>query len=53
MDFAALNNQLNNTINRWYAATREYFLALNQNELYGWVGEGVGFILLVLGLILL
>lgn len=53
MDFQALNQQVNDTVNAWIAAAQEYFTHLSQLEIYGWAGLGLGFVLLVVGFILL
>lgn len=53
MDFQQLNQQLNEALNRWWNATIDYFSNLNQMEMYGWGAFGFGFILFIVGLILL
>ncbi|MBR9700524.1 hypothetical protein GOV11_01525 [Candidatus Woesearchaeota archaeon] len=40
-------------MNEWQDQAKEYFSQLNQNEIYGWVGEGVGFVIFIVGIILL
>jgi hypothetical protein len=53
MDFQQMNDQLNDAINRYWELTQEYFMHLDQNEIYGWSGVGVGLLLLIIGIILL
>jgi len=39
-------------INNFIAKAKVYFSSLTQNELYAWVGEGVGFILVIISIVL-
>lgn len=40
-------------ITEWIDQARDYFSHLNDEEKYGWIGEGVGFTFLVTGIVLL
>ncbi len=53
MDLQQLNDQLNEALNRWWGATVEYFSDLSRQEMYGWSAFGVGFLLFIVGLVLL
>jgi hypothetical protein len=45
--------QFNDTLDRWLGLAKEYFLQLNDYEKYAWAGEGVGFLLVLVGVALL
>ncbi|MBR9692299.1 hypothetical protein GOV07_00015 [Candidatus Woesearchaeota archaeon] len=53
MDLNRLNQQVNEALNRWWAATVAYFSDLNQMEQYGWGAFGFGFVLFIVGLFVL
>ena len=40
-------------ISEWMDHAKEYFSQLNQQEQYGWMGEGTGFLLVIIGVVLL
>jgi len=49
MDTQELKQQFNDFLQQ----AKIYFTTLSRNEQYGWVGVGVGVILLIVGLIML
>lgn len=53
MDLQQLNQQMNEALNRWLQEVTAYFSNLSQVEMYGWGAFGCGFVLFVVGLILL
>lgn len=53
MDLNVLNQQINDSVNRWLQAVQDYFSDLSTNEWYGWGAFGFGFILFVVGILLL
>lgn len=53
MDFKEQFQNLKETLDAWLDQTKEYFNQLNEYEIYGWIGEGVGVAVLVTGIILL
>ncbi len=53
MDFGSVARDVTSALNRWLALVSDYFSSLNQNEVYGWLLEALGFLLLVAGIILL
>jgi hypothetical protein len=52
VDFNALLNQFTQQVNAFIAKAQAYFKSLTQYEMYAWIGEGVGFILVIVALIL-
>ncbi len=53
MDFQEKLNEVNDLINEWLEITKEYFGQLNDMEKYGWAAEGTGFLIFLVGFILL
>jgi hypothetical protein len=51
-DFNELLNNINTGINNFIAKAQAYFKSLTQYEMFAWIGEAVGVILVVLALIL-
>lgn len=52
-DLQAELDRFNGKLNEWLSDMKVYFSQLNEQEMYGWIGEGVGFIVLIVGLVLL
>jgi len=53
MDFQQLNQQVNDAVNRFIQAATLYFSNLNQMEIYGWSAFGIGFVVFIVGIVLL
>ena len=53
MDLQQVNQQLNDSLNRWLQGVAAYFSDLSQRETYGWIAFGLGLLLAVVGLFLL
>ncbi len=53
MDLRALTERLNGSLGGLMAEVKEYFSDLNEREKYAWVGEGIGFVLFLSGIVLL
>jgi hypothetical protein len=50
-DFNQLIQQAQAWINKTIAKVQAYFKSLTQYELYAWIGEGVGFLMILISLI--
>jgi len=44
---------LNTRINQFVADAKVYFSQLNDYEKYGWIAEGTGFVVFIVGIVLL
>ncbi len=53
MDLQQMNDRLAEALNRWWDATVDYFSHLSRPEIYGWSAFGVGFVVCIVGVILL
>lgn len=49
IDISSLRDQMNDIVYN----LKVYFSTLSQNEIYAWVGVVMGFVLIILGLIML
>jgi hypothetical protein len=53
MDFQAQLNDWNAQLNEFFQLVQRYFKQLNEYETYGWIAEGVGLLLIIVGIVLL
>ena len=50
-DFNQLIQKFKIWLNKTIALVQAYFKSLTQYELYAWIGEGVGFVMILISLI--
>jgi hypothetical protein len=50
-DFNQMIQKFKIWLNRTIALVQAYFKSLTQYELYAWIGEGVGFVMILISLI--
>lgn len=45
-------NQINASINKFFAKIQNYFQSLSKSELYAWIALGVGVVLVIISIII-
>jgi len=51
-DFKSQLDEWNRQLNEFVEKTKVYFSQLNDYEKYAWVGESVGFVVFIVGIVL-
>lgn len=53
MDFSGMLEDFNEQLRQFNDWAQSYFSDLDKEEKYGWIGEGTGAVMLLVGLVLL